>query len=89
MSVKTDINTKKGEKKDMKLKRVVSFLKRLWIRIRLYVYVATAFAMTLVKVGYCSDTTDISSTVLDWMPVILQFAMLGMMMGLLKKLGKW
>jgi hypothetical protein len=31
------------------------------------------------------DTTIID----DWLPVIVEFAMLGMVMGLLKKFGKW
>lgn len=33
-------------------------------------------------------SSDITSTVLEWMPLIITFAMLGMVLGLLKKFGK-
>lgn len=33
-------------------------------------------------------STDVTSTVLEWMPLIITFAMLGMVLGLLKKFGK-
>lgn len=33
--------------------------------------------------------TDYASTITEWLPLIVQFAMLGMIMGLLKKFGKW
>lgn len=32
---------------------------------------------------------DISTTVMEWMPLIITFAMLGMVLGLLKKFGKF
>ena len=35
-----------------------------------------------------STSTDTSSTIMQWMPTIITFAMLGMVMGLLKKFGK-
>jgi len=48
---------------------------------------ATGTAM-LSPAGFCSSsTTDISSVVLEWMPLIITFAMLGMILGLLKKFG--
>jgi len=56
------------------------------------VYVAQYFgfdipAMVLV---YASDTSsDITTTVMEWMPLIITFAMLGMVLGLLKKFGKF
>jgi len=34
-------------------------------------------------------SSDITSTVLEWMPLIITFAMLGMVLGLLKKFGKF
>lgn len=34
-------------------------------------------------------STDVASTVLEWMPLIITFAMLGMVLGLLKKFGKF
>lgn len=49
-------------------------------------------ALCLVSVAVVNPafatTEDISATVLDWMPLIIQFAMLGMILGLLKKFGK-
>ena len=37
-----------------------------------------------------SDTTSqITETVMAWMPLIITFAMLGMVLGILKKLGKF
>lgn len=44
--------------------------------------------MQAIPFGYC-ESSDISSTLTEWLPIIVQFAMLGMIMGLLKKLGKW
>ena len=34
-------------------------------------------------------SSDISQTVLEWMPLIITFAMLGMVLGLMKKFGKF
>jgi uncharacterized membrane protein len=34
-------------------------------------------------------SSDVASTVLEWMPLIITFAMLGMVLGLLKKFGKF
>jgi len=36
-----------------------------------------------------SDSSDVTSTVMEWMPLIITFAMLGMVLGLLKKFGKF
>ena len=41
-----------------------------------------------VKIAFCSTATDTTSTIMDWLPLIIQFAMLGMILGLLKKFGK-
>ncbi len=35
-----------------------------------------------------STSGDMTSTIMDFMPVIITFAMLGMVLGLLKKFGK-
>jgi hypothetical protein len=32
---------------------------------------------------------DITKVVMDWMPLIITFALLGMVLGLLKKFGKF
>lgn len=48
------------------------------------------FSVTFITPVFAS-TTDMSDTidiVLDFMPVIITFAMLGMILGLLKKFGK-
>ena len=34
-------------------------------------------------------SADISQTILEWMPIIIMFAMLSMVLGLLKKFGKF
>jgi hypothetical protein len=34
-------------------------------------------------------TDDMTSAITTWLPVIIQFAMLGMVFGLLKKFGKF
>jgi len=36
-----------------------------------------------------SSTQDITNVVLAWMPLIIVFAMLGMVLGMLKKFGKF
>lgn len=33
--------------------------------------------------------TDMTSTITQWLPIIITFAMLGMVLGLLKKFGKF
>jgi len=42
-----------------------------------------------VELGTSStDPTDMSASILSWMPLVIQFAMLGVVMGMLKKFGK-
>jgi len=55
------------------------------------VYVAQYFGINIpaMVLVYASTTDDTSSTILQWMPTIITFAMLGMVLGLLKKLGKF
>lgn len=36
-----------------------------------------------------SSTQDITDIVLAWMPLIIVFAMLGMVLGMMKKFGKF
>jgi len=36
-----------------------------------------------------STSQDITNTVLEWMPLIITFAMLGMVLGMLKKFGRF
>ncbi len=86
---------------DTKIKGVMSmrFLNKLRLTLRkaknklLAVVVSTGISITTslavnVPMGHCADT-DISDTLMTWMPIIVQFAMLGMIMGIMKKLGKW
>ena len=48
------------------------------------------FASAVCVIATTSDTTSqITDTVLAWMPLIITFAMLGMVLGILKKLGKF
>lgn len=35
-----------------------------------------------------SDPSDMSESIMSWMPLVIQFAMLGVVMGMLKKFGK-
>jgi hypothetical protein len=41
-----------------------------------------------IEFGTSFASTNYASTVTDWLPLIIQFAMLGMILGLLKKFGK-
>lgn len=51
-------------------------------------YVATTGYIS-VEIGISStDPTDMTASIMDWMPLVVQFAMLGMVMGMLKKYGK-
>ncbi len=36
-----------------------------------------------------SSTSDMTATVMEFLPIIITFAMLGMVLGLLKKFGKF
>lgn len=47
---------------------------------------ATAVLAT-VQPGLCTD--DLSSSITEWLPTIISFAMLGMVLGMLKKFGKF
>jgi len=49
---------------------------------------ATAGYVTVEFGSAGFGTTNYSATVTDWLPLIIQFAMLGMILGLLKKFGK-
>lgn len=51
---------------------------------------ASIFAFSpMVFADTSTSTTDITNVVLEWMPLIIIFAMLGMLLGMLKKFGKW
>jgi hypothetical protein len=57
-----------------------------------YVYASPYISTYIptIPVVYAQDTTsDITNVVLQWMPLIILFAILGMILGMLKKLGKW
>lgn len=45
--------------------------------------------VAVATVSPCYASTDYTETITEWLPTIVQFAMLGMVMGLLKKFGKW
>ena len=43
-----------------------------------------------LPIAFAQDSTsEITNVVLQWMPLIILFAILGMILGMLKKLGKW
>jgi len=54
-------------------------------------YIATYFGIPTINLAYAqsSSTEETTQTVLAWMPLIITFAMLGMVLGLLKKFGKF
>jgi hypothetical protein len=41
------------------------------------------------EITMSSTTQDITNIVLAWMPLIIVFAMLGMVLGMMKKFGKF
>lgn len=49
------------------------------------------FGIVSVPVVFAQTSTsqDITNTVLEWMPLIITFAMLGMVLGMLKKFGRF
>ena len=47
------------------------------------------FSSAVCVIASTDTASQITDTVLDWMPLIITFAMLGMVLGLLKKLGKF
>lgn len=51
--------------------------------------IATISLTTLAgRIYIAFASNDTSATIQDWMPLIIQMAMLGMIMGILKKFGK-
>jgi Na+-driven multidrug efflux pump len=59
------------------------------LAIALTVLTLFGFASPYIPVAFAQDTTsEITNTVLQWMPIIILFAMLGMVLGMLKKFGK-
>ena len=45
--------------------------------------------LALMPKGLCSTGSDMTSTITEWLPIILQFAIIGMIFGMLKKFGRW
>jgi hypothetical protein len=74
--------------------KVKCFLALLWASLQTWkarlVLAITTFAGTIYPVfAQTTDTTSqITEIVLAWMPLIIIFAMLGMILGMLKKFGK-
>lgn len=67
-------------------KRLRAKLSRLkWKAVGVAVTVGT-FIVCNVPVGLCS-TDDMGNIIQEWMPTIVQFAMLAMILGMLKKFG--
>jgi len=71
-------------------KKMRNIFKTYAAKIRILFALAATGTIATLPAGFCStSTTDISSVVLEWMPLIITFAMLGMILGLLKKFGKF
>jgi hypothetical protein len=73
--------------------KVEYFLALLWASLRAWkarlILAITTFAGTIYPVFAQSSTTqEITEIVLAWMPLVIIFAMLGMILGMLKKFGK-
>lgn len=49
---------------------------------------ALSLFATVVSPAFCSTGTDMTSTITEWLPIILQFAIIGMIFGMLSKFGK-
>jgi hypothetical protein len=56
-----------------------------------YLFAIFGVNIPYVGIAFAQDntTSDITNVVLTWMPLIILFAILGMILGMLKKLGKW
>lgn len=70
--------------------------KNLWKRVLRWF--AWKFALALVSLlsvlayiprGFCATSDSMTDALTEWLPIILQFAIIGMMFGMLKKLGRW
>lgn len=63
-----------------RLRKILSF-------VLVAVCVAVPVAVVSMPVPVYAEGMD-TSTITEWLPIIIQFAMLGMVMGLLKKFGR-
>lgn len=67
--------------------------KKLWMRLKWFAVFAMALGVAFVEFVavpvHASSTSDMTSAITEWLPVIIQFVMLAMVMGILKKFGKW
>lgn len=70
--------------------KLLKIWKNLKTRI-LFALVSLLSGLTSLSVRvFAQDTTsDVTNVVLSWMPLIITFAMLGMVLGLLKKFSKF
>jgi peptidoglycan/LPS O-acetylase OafA/YrhL len=68
------------------------YLLLLWASLRTWkarlILAITTFAGTIYPVFASDTTSQITEIVMAWMPLIFLFAMLGVVLGLLKKFGK-
>ena len=72
---------------------IYAYLATLWKSMHSWktrIVIAVSSVIASIPLGWCEDTTaEITNVVLAWMPLIIVFAMLGMVLGILKKLGKF
>lgn len=65
------------------LQAFIMAMQRLYLRLKANPYIGFAFSIILL-----STTEEITEIVMAWMPLIFLFAMLGVVLGLLRKFGK-
>ena len=56
-------------------------------QIAVFVTMIALAVFATVPVGFCTD--DMTGSITSWLPTIISFAMLGMVLGMLKKFGKF
>jgi len=72
---------------------IYAYLATLWKSMQSWktrIVMALTTVLVSTPLALCADTTtEITDIVLAWMPLIIVFAMLGMVLGMLKKFGKF
>jgi len=72
------------EKENIKMK---FSLKTKLRQIAFFITMIAIAVFATVPVGFCTD--DMTTSITSWLPTIISFAMLGMVLGMLKKFGKF
>ena len=64
----------------------INFIKNLR-KVALGLLAIACICVSVVPVAFASTGSDMTSTITEWLPIILQFAIIGMIFGMLKKFG--